>query len=586
MRALGLSLGIFVAVLAVAPVQAQVDAEVIGSTTVAGPETDSALRHWWLGAYFRHLEVPGYMTDPFFDRAPAVSNNGFGLVATYRTGGGLNVVMGVGYMPYEFAGPFLADGQPVADTELVRSDLEFIHLEGALLWDIEFHPVIALEIGFGLDFGLLAGDIRRNEAFLDASGRFRNCNGPLDPAFTPPGSDKPYCAVPENGSGVTDDAADEGEHYHITEDRVPPVMPFLSIPQIALRIQPLKHLALKLEGGFGVVQWWVGASLHASFGMFESSATETIVEPEAAPEVVTGRVLGKVVEADTGIAVAGAIVRQAVRAMSPIATESDGLFVIDRLPVGTTVTFEVEHADYAKGSCAVEIPESGADVAVQCRLTPKVRVGAISGQVHDEKDQPISGATIELTGAQTATLTSDDRGLFAAGDLPPGSYRLRVVAEGYLVQMVDIEVAPLETAMPKIVLIKQPAKSLVKLGKEEIVITEQVQFKSGSSEILADSDDLLSQVADVLLRHMNIERVEVQGHTDSKGTHDFNMKLSQARAEAVRAWLTGRGVSGERLQAVGYGPDQPIRPNDTPANRQKNRRVQFMIRQQAGEGSE
>jgi outer membrane protein OmpA-like peptidoglycan-associated protein len=259
--------------------------------------------------------------------------------------------------------------------------------------------------------------------------------------------------------------------------------------------------------------------------------------------------------------------------------------VIDRLDPGLIV-FEIEHADYASGRCQVEIPESGGDVAVQCRLSAKARVGAMSGQVQDEKGKPVASATIELTGPQSQTLTSDERGLFAAVDLPAGTYRMRVLSDAYLVQMVEIEVEAHETAMPQIILIKKPQRSLVQLKKQEIVITEQVQFKSGSAVLLEQSDNLLTQVADVLLRHSQIERVEVQGHTDSIGGHDMNMKLSQSRADAVRDWLIARGVGAERLAAQGYGPDHPIRPNDNAANRQKNRRVQFIIRQQSAEVSE
>jgi OOP family OmpA-OmpF porin len=87
----------------------------------------------------------------------------------------------------------------------------------------------------------------------------------------------------------------------------------------------------------------------------------------------------------------------------------------------------------------------------------------------------------------------------------------------------------------------------------------------------------------VLLRHDAIERVEIQGHTVSTGCHDMNMTLSQQRADAVRDRLIKAGVAAERLEAKGYGPDQPIRPNNNAANRAINRRVQFIIRQQSAE---
>jgi outer membrane protein OmpA-like peptidoglycan-associated protein len=492
--------------------------------------------------------------------------------------------MGVGFMPYGFEGPFLASGKPDTDTELVKSDLDFIHLTGSLLWDIEFHKTVALEIGFGLDLGVLVGDINRSEAYFDsASKEFRRCEGPRNPPDVgAPMDGQPgelYCGVPANGKS-TEDPHDQGEHYNVNEPRVPPVMLFPMVPHIALRLQPFKHLALKAELGFGIVQIWVGVSLHASFGLFEKGPTEVFVQPDS--DVGTGRVLGRVLDSETGSPVSGATVRlQGTRALSPLVT-TEGRFVVDRLDAGK-VRFEIEHPDYSNGQCEAEIPRAGGDVAVDCHLTPRARVGAISGQIEGEGGVPVKGATLELTGPRNDKLVSDERGLFAAVDLPVGTYRLHAEADDYLAQVVEVEVVAHETAMPQVILTKKPKRSLVQLRKQEIVISEQVQFNTGSAEILSASDNLLSQVADVLLRHDAIERVEIQGHTDSTGSHDMNMTLSQQRADAVRDRLIKAGVAAERLEAKGYGPDQAIRPNNTPANRAINRRVQFIIRQQASE---
>jgi outer membrane protein OmpA-like peptidoglycan-associated protein len=587
---LGSALAVVYLALALASgAEAQVDAEASGNVEISGTANeDRALDHWWLGAYFRHLWIPSYMTEPFFDRAPSVTENGGGLVATYRTGGGLNVEMGLGFMPYGFEGPFLADGQPDTDTELVESDLDFLHLTGSLMWDIEFHKTVALEIGFGLDMGVLLGDITRNEAYFDdASKSFRRCSGPLDPPTTSPADEmtgepgEAYCALPEDGTAESDPAREKGEHYDIEEPRVPPVMLFPMVPHLALRVQPFKHLTLKAELGFGVVQVWVGLSLHASFGLFEKGPSEVFTQPDS--DIGTGRVLGRVVDAESGSAVSGATVKlQGTRALSALATGADGRFVVDRLDAGNA-RFEVAHPDYSNGVCEADVPKAGGDVAVECHLTPRARVGAISGQIEGEGGGAVKGASVELTGPRNETLASDERGLFAAVDLPVGTYRLRVQADDYLAQVVEIEVVAHETAMPQVILLKKPARSLVQLRKKEIVIKEQVQFATGSAEILAGSNDLLSQVADVLLRQPSIELVEVQGHTDSTGGRELNMTLSQQRADAVRDWLIKAGVAGERLQAKGYGPDEAIRPNNTPANRAVNRRVQFIIRQQSAE---
>jgi outer membrane protein OmpA-like peptidoglycan-associated protein len=117
----------------------------------------------------------------------------------------------------------------------------------------------------------------------------------------------------------------------------------------------------------------------------------------------------------------------------------------------------------------------------------------------------------------------------------------------------------------------------VRVVENEIVILEQVQFDTGKATIKKASSELLDEVAAVLTQHPEMTKVEVQGHTDNRGSAALNKTLSQARADAVRKALILRGVGGERLVTKGYGPDKPIDENSTDEGRQRNRRVQFLI---------
>ena len=142
----------------------------------------------------------------------------------------------------------------------------------------------------------------------------------------------------------------------------------------------------------------------------------------------------------------------------------------------------------------------------------------------------------------------------------------------------DVDACPNEKGEPDTDPQKNGCPKAVRVTEGEIVILEQVQFKTGSAVILPVSDDLLRQVAGVLAEHPEIARLEVQGHTDSRGGKAYNRKLSQKRAESVRKWLVSYGqVDSDRLSAHGYGMDDPIADNATPEGRQKNRRVQFKI---------
>jgi len=101
-----------------------------------------------------------------------------------------------------------------------------------------------------------------------------------------------------------------------------------------------------------------------------------------------------------------------------------------------------------------------------------------------------------------------------------------------------------------------------------------VTFKTASSRIDAKGRALLDAIAPCL-RNGNFE---IGGYTDNVGTADDNMKLAQARAESVRAYMILKGVDAARLVAVGHGAERPIGDNGTAAGRASNRRIEFAKR--------
>jgi OOP family OmpA-OmpF porin len=91
-----------------------------------------------------------------------------------------------------------------------------------------------------------------------------------------------------------------------------------------------------------------------------------------------------------------------------------------------------------------------------------------------------------------------------------------------------------------------------------------------------DADDkmLLDEVAAHLAENPDVV-VEIQGHTDTSGPMRWNMTLSEWRAASAKKYLIERGVAEDRMTTVGLGPNDPAFPNDTRADRAKNRRVTF-----------
>jgi len=103
-----------------------------------------------------------------------------------------------------------------------------------------------------------------------------------------------------------------------------------------------------------------------------------------------------------------------------------------------------------------------------------------------------------------------------------------------------------------------------------------IRFKSNSSELDADSVEILEQVSSALDQVPDVN-VTIGGHTDSTGNYDYNLNLSAQRAETVRAYLVDRGTNPDRLTAVGFGPSQPVASNETITGRALNRRIEITL---------
>lgn len=110
-----------------------------------------------------------------------------------------------------------------------------------------------------------------------------------------------------------------------------------------------------------------------------------------------------------------------------------------------------------------------------------------------------------------------------------------------------------------------------------ISTTQAIYFKTGSAELDVNSEPLLNSVADIANR-CPAAKIEVTGHTDSVGGREANKQLSEGRARSVVSYLAQRGIPASRIESAGYGDTRPIGPNDTEANRAKNRRIEFRVK--------
>lgn len=122
-----------------------------------------------------------------------------------------------------------------------------------------------------------------------------------------------------------------------------------------------------------------------------------------------------------------------------------------------------------------------------------------------------------------------------------------------------------------------PDETKAKVENNKIVISDRIYFDYQKDTIKPESFPVLTDVANILKANPQIKNVRIEGHTDDRGNANANRKLSQRRADAVKAWLVDNGVEGGRLEAIGHGEDKPMIAEKTKEAREKNRRVEFLI---------
>lgn len=111
----------------------------------------------------------------------------------------------------------------------------------------------------------------------------------------------------------------------------------------------------------------------------------------------------------------------------------------------------------------------------------------------------------------------------------------------------------------------------------QLIMPGNITFATDSADIASSFYAPLNNLANSF-RQYNQNSIEIVGHTDSTGSHSYNMSLSQRRAQSVANYLVAQGVDGARLSSRGAGPDQPIASNATPDGRAQNRRVEVTLR--------
>jgi len=156
--------------------------------------------------------------------------------------------------------------------------------------------------------------------------------------------------------------------------------------------------------------------------------------------------------------------------------------------------------------------------------------------------------------------------------LPSGrNYGINVSHDSYLFHSENFDIAD-TTDYQEIV--KDILLQKIEVGTK--VVLRNIFFDYDKATLRPESAAELDKLIAILMKEPML-RIEISGHTDNKGSHEYNKKLSEGRAKTVVDYLVEHGIKRDRLEYAGYAFDQPISDNDTEEGRQLNRRVEFKV---------
>jgi outer membrane protein OmpA-like peptidoglycan-associated protein len=307
--------------------------------------------------------------------------------------------------------------------------------------------------------------------------------------------------------------------------------------------------------GLGAAPPW---AIH--FGL--SYVYDFLVPPKAPPK---GVVAGKVYDAETDEPLGATISFPSDTALASTTSElSTGLYKI-QLDEGT-YRIRVSKNGYMSKDIPVQVfakRTSLLDVALQKKVVAR---GELTGKITDASNGQPVGANVSFPGTDVPKTASDlSTGIYKA-TLPPGTYTVEVVADGYVAQALPVVVEKDRAAIQNFELLKKGGK----------ITLRGINFDTGKATIKPESFPILNQAAELLKKNPKV-RVEIQGHTDSVGSDSYNLRLSEARANSVYQYLLSQGIEPARLTARGYGETMPIADNRTRDGRALNRRIDFQI---------
>jgi OmpA-OmpF porin, OOP family len=292
------------------------------------------------------------------------------------------------------------------------------------------------------------------------------------------------------------------------------------------------------------------------------------------PRDVKVLVNGTVFNKKTNSPIAATVEVKAADTAQKLKTKNDGRYET-KVPEIASFSVSATADHFLPEQQTFTLPSLGNDTTVTADLylTPIAKKLIVTGTTFDKKtEQPIaSRVEIQARAKRSPVLkTVAESGKYEA-ELPGlGWYVVTAITEGYLNAVDSVEADNEDNT---------PLQKDLYLAPIEVGLTvrlKNIYFDFDKTTLKSESFTELDKVVEFLKQNRTVE-IEITGHTDSKGSDDYNLNLSQGRSQSVVDYIIGRGIDSYRLAAHGYGETKPIDSNDTETGRANNRRVEFTV---------
>jgi OmpA-OmpF porin, OOP family len=245
-----------------------------------------------------------------------------------------------------------------------------------------------------------------------------------------------------------------------------------------------------------------------------------------------------------------------------------------KMPETSQYSISTTAAGFLPHSQKFKVPTllSDTTIHIEILLKPVAKKLLLTGNVYNKKTEEKIAAKLDIVqrGQRGAKLSFNSDGTYEKEIPQLGWYLINASAEGYINATDSVEAESEDLS---------PFTKNIYLEPIEVGITvrlKNIYFDFDKTTLKKESFTELNKVVDFLNQNNSVS-IEIAGHTDGKGSDDYNANLSQGRSQSVVDYLISQGIDESRLSAHGYGESKPIDSNDSDSGRANNRRVEFTV---------